>query len=72
MSLSLRQVLNSNATDLNDVTQRVTVSELGANVLKTRMTATENKAITQQNQINGALVSITNNAGQINAVNAAK
>ena len=72
MSLSLKQQLNSNATDLNDVTQRVTVSELATNVLKTRMTATENKAITQGNQINSALVSITNNAGQINAVNAAK
>jgi hypothetical protein len=58
MSLSLKQQLNSNATDLNGVT--------------TRVTAAESKATTQGNQINDALVSISSNSNQINAVNAAK
>ena len=72
MSLSIRQVLNSNATDLNAVTSRVTSTEVAANVLKSRVTSAELKATTQGNQINSALVSISNNANQINAVNAAK
>ena len=43
MSLSIRQVLNSNATDLNAVTSRVTSTEVAAATLYNRVDINEGK-----------------------------
>jgi hypothetical protein len=72
MSLSIRQVLNSNATDLNALTSRVTSTEVAAATLYNRVDINEGKIFENNMNIGIANTSISNNATAISALSTSK
>ena len=68
MSMSLKQQLNSNATDLNAITSRVSTAEAAAATLYNRVDVNEGKIFENNLNIGIANTSIGNNATAIGAL----
>ena len=72
MSLSLKQILNSNATDLNAITSRVSTAEAAAATLYNRVDVNEGKIFENNLNIGIANTSISNNATAVGALSLSK
>ncbi len=72
MSHSLKQQLNSNATDLNAITSRASTAEAAAATLYNRVDVIEGKIFENNLNIGIANTSISNNATAIGALSLSK